>query len=100
MRALGGSPVQTSIPIALEFREQRGCSNHSTDQAGGHVIGIDMTPDMLGKARRNAETGGYENVEFRLGEIERLPVADAIILSAWSACPRTSGGFFVRPTAC
>ncbi len=45
---------------------------------GGHVIGIDMTPDMLSKARRNANTGGYDNVEFRLGEIEHLPVADAV----------------------
>lgn len=42
----------------------------------GHVIGIDMTPDMVSKARLNAETGGFANVEFRLGEIEALPVAD------------------------
>lgn len=42
----------------------------------GKVIGIDMTPDMLSKARKNAETGGYSNTEFRLGEIEHLPVAD------------------------
>ena len=44
---------------------------------GGRVIGIDMTPDMLSKARRNADIGRYDNVEFRLGEIEHLPVADA-----------------------
>ena len=43
----------------------------------GRVIGVDMTPDMLSKARRNADTGNYANVEFRLGEIEHLPVADA-----------------------
>ena len=43
----------------------------------GHVIGIDMTPDMLSKARNNAAKGKYSNVEFRLGEIENLPVADA-----------------------
>ena len=43
----------------------------------GRVIGIDMTPAMLSKARRNAESGNYSNVEFRLGEIEYLPVADA-----------------------
>ena len=42
----------------------------------GRVIGVDMTPDMLDKARDNALKGGYENVEFRLGEIENLPVAD------------------------
>ncbi len=42
----------------------------------GRVIGVDMTPEMLEKARENAEKGGYRNVEFRLGEIENLPVAD------------------------
>ena len=42
----------------------------------GHVIGIDMTPDMLSKARNNASSGKYTNVEFRLGEIENLPVAN------------------------
>ena len=42
----------------------------------GQVIGVDMTPEMLSKARTNAQTGGYGNVEFRLGEIEHLPVAD------------------------
>ncbi|PKN34278.1 MAG: arsenite S-adenosylmethyltransferase [Deltaproteobacteria bacterium HGW-Deltaproteobacteria-19] len=49
----------------------------------GRVIGVDMTPEMLDKARENARKGGYENVAFRLGEIEHLPVAegeaDAII---------------------
>lgn len=42
----------------------------------GRVIGVDMTPAMLSKARKNAETGSYSNVEFRLGEIEFLPVAN------------------------
>lgn len=42
----------------------------------GKVIGIDMTPEMLEKARENAEKGDYQNVEFRLGEIENLPAAD------------------------
>ena len=42
----------------------------------GHVIGVDMTPDMLSKARNNAAKGKYTNVEFRLGEIEHLPMAD------------------------
>jgi len=44
--------------------------------SSGKVIGIDMTPAMLSKARNNAEKAGFENVEFRLGEIEHLPVAD------------------------
>ena len=43
----------------------------------GRVIGIDMTPDMLSKARNNVAKGGFTNVEFRLGEIEHLPVADS-----------------------
>ena len=42
----------------------------------GLVIGVDMTPDMIDKARRNAEKMEVDNVEFRLGEIEHLPVAD------------------------
>lgn len=42
----------------------------------GKVIGVDMTPDMISKARANAAKGGFLNVEFRLGEIENLPVAD------------------------
>ncbi len=42
----------------------------------GHVIGIDMTHDMLAKARENARKNGFSNVEFRLGEIEALPAAD------------------------
>ncbi len=44
--------------------------------SNGHVIGIDMTPEMIQKARNNAVTAGVNNVEFRLGEIENLPVAD------------------------
>jgi arsenite methyltransferase len=42
----------------------------------GKVIGVDMTPEMLEKARANAKKGKLKNVEFRLGEIENLPVAD------------------------
>jgi len=42
----------------------------------GRVIGVDMTIDMLDKARQNCKKGKYKNVEFRLGEIENLPVAD------------------------
>jgi arsenite methyltransferase len=44
--------------------------------AKGKVIGVDMTAEMLDKARENALNGDYKNVEFRLGEIENLPVAD------------------------
>jgi arsenite methyltransferase len=42
------------------------------------VIGVDMTPEMVSKARENAREAGYENVDFRLGEIEHLPVADGV----------------------
>ena len=52
----------------------------------GRVIGVDMTPAMVSKARANAETGGYTNVEFRLGEIENLPVADACVDVIISNC--------------
>jgi arsenite methyltransferase len=42
----------------------------------GQVIGVDMTPEMVSKARKNAEKAGIKHVDFRLGEIEHLPVAD------------------------
>ncbi len=54
--------------------------------ATGRVIGVDMTADMLLNARRNAEKGGYANVEFRLGEIEHLPLADASVDVIISNC--------------
>lgn len=43
----------------------------------GKVIGVDMTPEMIDRARKNAADGGFSQVEFRLGEIENLPIADA-----------------------
>jgi arsenite methyltransferase len=52
----------------------------------GHVIGVDMTPEMVGKARENARKGHYRNVEFRLGEIEHLPVADGSVDVVISNC--------------
>ena len=52
----------------------------------GKVIGVDMTPEMLEKARENAEKGGYQNVEFRLGEIENIPAADNTIDIIISNC--------------
>lgn len=52
----------------------------------GKVIGIDMTPDMLSKARNNAAKGKYTNVEFRLGEIEHLPVANDTVDVIISNC--------------
>lgn len=52
----------------------------------GRVIGVDMTHEMLAKARDNAVKAGYANVEFRLGEIEHLPVADTSIDVIISNC--------------
>jgi len=52
----------------------------------GHVIGVDMTPAMLERARCNAEKGGYANVEFREGRLERLPVEDGTIDAVTSNC--------------
>ena len=52
----------------------------------GTVIGVDMTTDMISKARANAERAGYANVEFRLGEIEHLPVADKTVDVIISNC--------------
>lgn len=52
----------------------------------GRVIGIDMTPEMVSKARENANKGKYKNVEFRLGEIEHLPVADNSVEVIISNC--------------
>ena len=52
----------------------------------GHVIGVDMTPEMLAKARDSAQKGGDHNVEFRLGEIENLPLANATVDAIISNC--------------
>ena len=52
----------------------------------GRVIGVDMTPAMIERARANAKKGAYANVEFRLGEIEHLPVADASVDLIVSNC--------------
>jgi SAM-dependent methyltransferase len=52
----------------------------------GQVIGVDMTPEMISKARENAQKSGRDNVEFRLGEIENLPVADASVDVIISNC--------------
>jgi len=60
----------------------------AADKVGekGRVIGVDMTPEMIEKARENARKGTYRNVEFRLGEIENLPVADNSVDVAISNC--------------
>ena len=52
----------------------------------GRVIGVDMTPEMVAKAKENSKNGEYSNVEFRLGEIEQLPVEDNSIDVIISNC--------------
>ena len=52
----------------------------------GRVIGVDMTSEMIEKARENAKKGNYRNVEFRLGEIEKLPVTDGSVDLIISNC--------------
>ena len=52
----------------------------------GNVIGVDMTEEMIAKARENAVKSGYENVEFRLGEIEELPVESDSVDCVISNC--------------
>jgi SAM-dependent methyltransferase len=52
----------------------------------GRVIGVDMTSEMIEKARENAQKGGYQNVEFRLGEIENIPAADNSVDVVISNC--------------
>ncbi|OAT72146.1 arsenite methyltransferase [Parageobacillus thermoglucosidasius] len=52
----------------------------------GRVIGVDMTPEMISKARSNAAKGGFANTEFRLGEIEYLPVEDGLVDVIISNC--------------
>lgn len=54
--------------------------------AGGYVIGVDMTPEMIARARENAEKAGYANVDFRQGDIENLPVEDRSIDVVLSNC--------------
>jgi SAM-dependent methyltransferase len=52
----------------------------------GRVIGVDMTPEMVSTARRNAAASGFDHVEFRLGEIEHLPLGDATVDVILSNC--------------
>lgn len=52
----------------------------------GKVIGVDMTPEMVAKAQENARKGNYPNVEFRLGDIEKLPVSDNSVDIVISNC--------------
>lgn len=52
----------------------------------GRIIGVDMTPEMISQARKNAVKGGFANTEFRLGEIEHLPIANETVDAIISNC--------------
>ncbi|NHN40834.1 arsenite methyltransferase [Halorubellus sp. JP-L1] len=60
----------------------------AADEVGpdGRVVGVDMTPEMVSKARENVAKNDAENVEFRLGEISHLPIADAVVDVVISNC--------------
>jgi len=78
-----GNPLSFAKPVAGETVLDLGSgpgldcflASKAVGSTGG-AIGVDMTPEMIDKARENAASGGYDNVEFRLGEIENLPAAD------------------------
>ena len=75
--------------VVLDLGSGAGFDSFLAAQAvgkSGRVIGVDMTAEMLGKARQHATEGGFGNVEFRLGEIESLPVADQAVDVIISNC--------------
>ena len=75
--------------VVLDLGSGAGFDSFLAAQAvgdAGKVIGVDMTPEMVEKARANAENTSYRNVEFRLGEIENLPVADGSVDAIISNC--------------
>ena len=88
-----GAPLQAAAVIAGETVLDLGSgAGFDAFLAGrevgpsGRVIGVDMTPEMIERARANAERGGIENVEFRAGQIEALPIDDESIDVIISNC--------------
>ena len=88
-----GNPVSFACPKEGETIVDLGCGAGvdcflASDLVGplGFVIGVDMTPDMLYKARQNASARRSRNVQFRLGEIEHLPIADDTVDCVISNC--------------
>lgn len=88
-----GNPQQKAQPLPGEVVLDLGCgkgmdvfiaSKKVTET--GHVIGVDMTYEMIQKARHIADKRGFTNVEFRLGEIEHLPIADHTVDVTLSNC--------------
>jgi SAM-dependent methyltransferase len=88
-----GAPLEAAAPRPGEVIVDLGSGTgldvlFAADRAGpaGRAIGVDMTPEMIAKARANAARLGITNVEFRLGEIEHLPIADEIADIVVSNC--------------
>lgn len=78
-------PGDTVIDLGSGAGNDCFVARHETGPAG-KVIGIDFTPAMIDRARRNADTLGYNNVEFRAGDIEQMPVADNVADVVVSNC--------------
>lgn len=88
-----GTPVEAADPqpgeVVLDLGSGRGLDAFRAAQrvgTGGRVVGVDMTPEMVWRAREDARRLGFAQVEFRLGEIEALPVADASVDVVISNC--------------
>jgi len=88
-----GNPLEHAAPkpgeVVLDLGSGAGMDAFLAARAvgpTGRVIGVDMTPEMLEKARANAVRAGVTNVEFRLGEIEHLPVPDSSVDIIISNC--------------
>lgn len=88
-----GTPVEAAElrpgEIVLDLGSGRGLDAFRAAQRvgpGGRVLGVDMTPAMVWRAREDARRLGFDQVEFRLGEIERLPVADGGVGVVLSNC--------------
>jgi hypothetical protein len=82
------SVKKAAVAALRQFKQAPSLLPAAARQVGdsGRVIGVDMTSEMVSKARDNAEKGGYRNVEFRLGEIESLPLADNAVDVIISNC--------------
>ncbi len=78
-------PGDTVIDLGSGAGNDCFVARHETGPTG-KVIGIDFTPAMIDRARRNADARGYNNVEFRAGDIEQMPVADAVADVVVSNC--------------
>ncbi len=83
--AAGLAPGQTVVDLGAGAGNDVFIARRAVGE-NGRVIGVDMTPAMVAKARLNAEKLGYGNIEFLLGEIERVPLPDAIADVVISNC--------------